>query len=200
MGRYVGRQVTIGQVDGFYIGKGCLYYPPIRQLVSRQVVKQARTGTQKKTVPCSLSIHPSWCIIGGFWFTLAQAVILLKLVPQLIGLFDNSSGNISPENIHKLSKNKRRICQTMVINDFFFHKICGFNRNFGVLFFKICLYSSVDLMSFSIFWGKFRQIFHATTLEKKRMMLVVDIMQLMVIKILCNPEFMLIPLASAKNW
>jgi hypothetical protein len=55
----------------------------------------------------------------------------------------------------------------MVINVFFSHKICGFNRNFGVLFLKFCLYTSVDLMSFSKFWRNFRQIFHATRLKKK---------------------------------
>jgi len=55
----------------------------------------------------------------------------------------------------------------MVINDFFSHKICGFNRHFGILFLKMWLYSSVDLMSFSIFWGNFGQIFHATRLKKK---------------------------------
>jgi hypothetical protein len=47
-------------------------------------------------------------MIGGFWFTLAQAVILLKLVPQLLGLFDNSSGNISPKNIHKLPEEQEK--------------------------------------------------------------------------------------------
>jgi len=83
----------------------------------------------------------------------------------------------------------------MVINDFFSHKICGFNRHFGILFLKMCSYSSVDFMRFSIFWGNFRQIFHAARLKKKTLMLVMDIMYLMVIKILGNPEFMLLPLA-----
>jgi hypothetical protein len=35
-------------------------------------------------------------------------VILLKLVPQLLGLFDNSSDNILPENIHKLSEEQEK--------------------------------------------------------------------------------------------
>jgi hypothetical protein len=50
----------------------------------------------------------SWCIIGGFWFTLAQALIQLKLVLQLLGLFDNSSGNISPKNIYKLPEEQEK--------------------------------------------------------------------------------------------
>jgi hypothetical protein len=45
--------------------------------------------------------------IGGFWFTLAQALIQLELVPQLLSLFDNSSGNISPKKHLQASRRTR---------------------------------------------------------------------------------------------
>ncbi len=56
----------------------------------------------------------------------------------------------------------------MVFNDFFSHKICGFNRNFGgFFFFCFHLYSSVDFMSFSKFRGKFSPNFSCHRIEKK---------------------------------
>jgi hypothetical protein len=55
----------------------------------------------------------------------------------------------------------------MVINDFFSHQICGFNRHFGILFFKMCLCSSVDLMSFFNFLGKFSPNFTCHKIGKK---------------------------------
>jgi hypothetical protein len=55
----------------------------------------------------------------------------------------------------------------MVINVCFSHKICGFNRNFGVLFLKFCLCTSVDLMSFSKFLEKLSPNFPCHKIEKK---------------------------------
>jgi hypothetical protein len=95
-------------------------------------------------------------------------VILLKLVPQLLGLFHNSSGNISPENIHKLPGVQEKNLSNQVINDVFSHKICGFNRNFGVFLLFYVLIFQCRFDEFFYFLGKISPNFPCHKIEKKK--------------------------------